>query len=204
MSLSGLLIFAGALFVAAGSPGPNIAALVARVLAKGIRDVLPFLVAMWIGEAIWLTFAVVGLTAIAATLQPLFLTVKWAGIVYLLYLAWKMWTSRPEPETDTMPQRSSPWRMFAAGMAVALGNPKIMIFYIALLPAIIDLSHVDFIGWAELTATMLVVLVTVDAFWALLAGHGRRYIRNARTVRLVNRASAGLMATAAAAIAVRG
>jgi threonine/homoserine/homoserine lactone efflux protein len=41
-----LLIFAGALFIAAGSPGPSIAALVARVLARGWRDVLPFLAAM--------------------------------------------------------------------------------------------------------------------------------------------------------------
>ena len=46
MELSSLLIFAGALLVAAGSPGPSIAALVARVIARGFRDVLPFLLAM--------------------------------------------------------------------------------------------------------------------------------------------------------------
>ena len=58
MHLTSLLIFAAALFVAAGSPGPSIAALVARVIAKGFRDVFPFLLAMWIGEAIWLSLAV--------------------------------------------------------------------------------------------------------------------------------------------------
>ena len=57
MALSGLLVFALALIVAAGSPGPSIAALVARVLTNGFRDVLPFLAAMWIGEALWLTCA---------------------------------------------------------------------------------------------------------------------------------------------------
>ena len=60
MDVSSLLIFAGALLVAAGSPGPSIAALVARVLSGGLRDVLPFLLAMWIGEAVWLTLAVFG------------------------------------------------------------------------------------------------------------------------------------------------
>ena len=55
MDLSSLLIFAGTLAVAAGSPGPSVTALVARVLARGFRDVLPFLAAMWIGEAIWLS-----------------------------------------------------------------------------------------------------------------------------------------------------
>ncbi len=46
MALSGLLVFALALIVAAGSPGPSIAALVARMLTNGFRDVLPFLAAM--------------------------------------------------------------------------------------------------------------------------------------------------------------
>ena len=54
MDAASLAIFAGALIVAAGSPGPSIAALVARVIARGVRDVLPFLAAMWVGEAAWL------------------------------------------------------------------------------------------------------------------------------------------------------
>jgi threonine/homoserine/homoserine lactone efflux protein len=65
MHVTSLLIFAAALFVAAGSPGPSIAALVARVIAKGFRDVFPFLLAMWIGEAIWLSLAVFGLAVVA-------------------------------------------------------------------------------------------------------------------------------------------
>ena len=76
MELSSLLIFAGALLVAAGSPGPSIAALVARVIARGFRDVLPFLLAMWIGEAIWLSLAVFGLAYIAQTFHMAFVAVK--------------------------------------------------------------------------------------------------------------------------------
>ena len=56
MTLSALLVFALTLLVAAGSPGPSIAALVARVLTSGVRDVLPFLAAMWLGEVLWLTW----------------------------------------------------------------------------------------------------------------------------------------------------
>ena len=79
MSLSSLLIFAGALFVAAGSPGPSIAALVARVIAKGWRDVLPFLVAMWVGEAIWLSLAVFGLAFVAQTFHLAFVVREMGG-----------------------------------------------------------------------------------------------------------------------------
>jgi threonine/homoserine/homoserine lactone efflux protein len=60
-----LLAFALALIVAAGTPGPSVAALVARVLTGGFRSVFPFLLAMWIGEVIWLTVAVTGLAALA-------------------------------------------------------------------------------------------------------------------------------------------
>src|SRR3546814_2655647 len=66
VDLSALLLFAGALLIAAGSPGPSIAALVARVVTAGWRGVLPFIAAMWIGEAIWLSLAVWGLAAVAA------------------------------------------------------------------------------------------------------------------------------------------
>jgi threonine/homoserine/homoserine lactone efflux protein len=53
MTLSALLVFALALVIAAGTPGRSIAALVAYVLTDGFRYVLPFLVAMWLGEALW-------------------------------------------------------------------------------------------------------------------------------------------------------
>jgi len=208
LELSSLLIFAGALMVAAGSPGPSIAALVARVLSGGWRGVLPFLAAMWIGEAIWLSLAVWGLAAIAESLQLLFTVIKYLGVVYLLYLAWRMWfapveVTRAELKGEALPAARSGRKLFAAGMAVTLGNPKIMIFYLALLPAIIDLSTITLAGWAELTATMLAVLTAVDLGWALLAAQARRLLRTPRAVRAVNRLSAGVMAGAATAIATR-
>ncbi|HTB90905.1 MAG TPA: LysE family transporter, partial [Steroidobacteraceae bacterium] len=91
MTAANLLVFALALIVAAGSPGPSIAALVARVLTHGFREVLPFLAAMWLGEALWLGCAVAGLAVIARTLGVVFVAIKLIGVAYLLYLAWKMW-----------------------------------------------------------------------------------------------------------------
>lgn len=208
LELSSLLIFAGALMVAAGSPGPSIAALVARVLTGGWRGVLPFLAAMWIGEAIWLSLAVWGLAAIAESLQLLFTVIKYLGVAYLLYLAWRMWfapveATGAEVKAEALPSARSGRKLFAAGMAVTLGNPKIMVFYLALLPTIIDLGSITLAGWAELTATMLAVLTAVDLGWALLAAQARRLLRTPRALRAVNRVSAGVMAGAATAIASR-
>jgi threonine/homoserine/homoserine lactone efflux protein len=202
MDVTTLVIFAGALFIAAGSPGPSVAALVARVLTRGPRDVMPFLAAMWIGEGIWLTCAVAGLAAIAETFHWAFVAIKWLGVCYLLYLAWKMW-SAPAAEEGTLPEVRSPWRMFFAGMTITLGNPKIMVFYMALLPSIIDMTAVTPVVWMQLVATMLVVLIVIDLSWVLLAAKARGFLRSRRAVELANRASAGTMAGAAALIATR-
>lgn len=204
MSITSLLIFAGALLVAAGSPGPSIAALVARVMTRGLSGVFPFLLAMWIGEAIWLSLAVFGLAYVAQTFHVAFVVLKWAGVAYLAFLAWKMWTAPVAVGEGDMPKADSPLRLFLAGMAVTLGNPKIMMFYLALLPTIIDLATVTVTGWAELTLTMAAVLVAIDLGWALAAAQARKLLKSPRAVRFANRISAGTMAGAAAAIAARG
>lgn len=203
MDLSALVVFAGALLVAAGSPGPSIAALVARVIARGWRDVLPFLAAMWIGEAVWLSFAILGLAFVAESFHAVFVAIKYAGVAYLLYLAWKMWTAPVETRGDALPDAGSRPRLFFAGMAVTLGNPKIMMFYLALLPTIIDVASVTLIGWAELTLTMALVLVAVDTVWVLAAAQARKLLKSPRAMRIANRTGASAMAGAAAAIATR-
>ncbi|WP_186142543.1 LysE family translocator [Burkholderia gladioli] len=203
MALSALLVFALALMVAAGSPGPGIAALVARVMSNGFRDVLPFLAAMWIGEILWMSFAVAGLAALAKTFATAFLLLKIAGIVYLLFLAVKMWLAPAAVDDGQLPSGQSPLRMFAAGLTVSLGNPKIMVFYVALLPTLVDLSHVGPLAWAELALTMLVVMAAVDLSWALLAARARRLFRSRRAVKVANRASATMMAGAAVVMATR-
>ncbi|HEX4766565.1 MAG TPA: LysE family translocator [Lichenihabitans sp.] len=204
MSVSGLMVFALALMVAAGSPGPSIAALVARVMSRGLRDVLPFLLAMWFGETLWITAAVAGLTALAAAFQPIFVAIKFAGVAYLLVLAWSMWFAPTEAAaTETLPTGQRPWRMFVAGLLVTLGNPKIMIFYLALLPTLVDLGQVDILGWAELCATAVLVLAVVDLGWAIAASRARALLRSRRALKIANRTGASVMAGAALAIATR-
>ncbi|WP_261546218.1 LysE family translocator [Burkholderia multivorans] len=203
MSLSALAVFAFALLVTAGTPGPSVAALVARVLTNGVRDVLPFLAAMWIGEALWLTLAVAGLSAFARTFETGLLVLKFAGVAYLLFLAWKMWSAPTDGGADELPRGQSPIRMFVAGTLVTLGNPKIMLFYLALLPTIVDLTHVGVVAWAELVGTMLAVLIFADCFWSLLAMRARSFMTSARAKRIANRTSATAMAGAAVAIATR-
>lgn len=202
VDLSSLILFAGTLTIASASPGPSIAALVARVLSRGPKSVLPFLAAMWLGDAIWLTAAVFGLALLAQTFQFAFTALKWAGIAYLLWLAWKSWTA-PVGPAASLPGTGSAWRLFGAGLAVTLGNPKIMVFYLALLPSIIDLDGVGVIGWLELTLVMVSVLIVVDFAWVFAAARARMLFRSPGGQRLANRLSGGMMAGAVGAMLAR-
>lgn len=204
MDLAGLAVFAAALFVAAASPGPGIAAIVARVLGRGRDGAVAFTAGLAVGDVVWLSFAVAGLAVIAETFHGVFLAIKYAGAAYLLYLAWKLWTAPAVPhDVTTAAPRERPLRLFLAGFALTMGNPKVMVFYVALLPNLVDLPHVGLIGWAELVAVTLAVLTVVFGAYIGLAVRARTMFTSARTIRLVNRGTGGVMAGAAVMVATR-
>lgn len=204
MELLSLLTFAAAVALATASPGPTIAALLARVLSRGSAGMPAFCVGLVAGDMIWLGVAVFGLAVIAQAAQPVFVVLKYCGAAYLLWLAWRMWTA---PATvadaaDALPPGEG-WRLFAGGLALALGNPKTMVFYLSLAPALVDLSHLAWSEVAVLQATLVIVYGLVLFTYVHFASRARRLVRDSRTLRRINRATAGVMAGAAAIIATR-
>lgn len=203
MTLAAVLLFAGALLINSGAPGPSNAALVARVLHSGWRNLLPFLLAFWLGEAIWLSAAIFGLATLAATFHHVFVILKYAGIAYLLYLAYGMWHAPANTDGEAIPRSEDNWKMFATGMALTLGNPKIMVFYIALLPSLIDLTSVGIGEWALLVAIMAMILIISDLAWVAFASLARVFLRSPKAVRATNKISASMMTGAAGILAIR-
>jgi threonine/homoserine/homoserine lactone efflux protein len=204
MDLASLTLFVGALFVAAASPGPGIAAIVARVLGRGMNGAVAFTAGVALGDVVWLTVAILGLAVVAQSFNAVFLVIKYAGVAYLLYLAWKLWTApvqAGEIAADTSDVK--PVRLFLAGLAVTIGNPKVMVFYLALLPNIIDLEAVTILGWLELSAVTLGVLALVFGGYVALAARTRRLFTSPRAMRMVNRGTGAVMASAAVAIAAK-
>jgi threonine/homoserine/homoserine lactone efflux protein len=204
MDLAGLVVFGTALLVAAASPGPGIAALVARVLGRGPRGAVAFSAGLAVGDVVWLACAVVGLAALAEAFHGLFLAIKYGGVAYLAYLAYRIWTAPVEARAlAAETAREHPFRLFLAGLALTLGNPKVMVFYLALLPTILDLSRVTVWGFAELVGVTLSVLALVFAAYALAAARARRLFTSPKALRALNRATGATMAGAAVAIAAR-
>lgn len=164
---------------------------------------MPFLAAFWIGEVLWLTVSMAGMVTLAERFYAGFQMLKLAGIAYLIYLAWKMWTAPTGISEGALPRRQNPWSMFAAGMALTLGNPKIMVFHLALLPTIIGANPFTFATWWPVALTCLIVLVVVHLTWVFAANYARRFLRTPRALKFTNRISATAMGGAAIAIFAR-
>jgi arginine exporter protein ArgO len=135
MTLAGFVAYSGALAIAAAIPGPGVTALVARALGSGFRSSLFMSLGLILGDLTYLTAVVLGLAMIAQTFGTVFLVIKWAGVAYLAYLAWGFWTSGISAEKiEAKKSRGGAVSSIVAGLAVTLGNPKTMLFYIALTP----------------------------------------------------------------------
>lgn len=139
MDLEHLLVFAAAYFAVLILPGPAVTALTARVLARGPRGSAAYILGLVVGALVWFTAAAVGLTALAAAYAGLFVAIRYAGAAWLLYLAYKLWTApvRPLQAADMPSERRG---LFLAGLTLNLGNPKAMVFFLALLPSVVDLD----------------------------------------------------------------
>lgn len=203
MDWSALLTFTLAFALAAASPGPGIAALVARALGSGLRPALPMIAGFVTGDIIYLASAAIGLAMIAAKFAAVFALIRYAGAAYLLYLAYRMWTATPQVADVKAETAASVGRMYLAGLSVTLGNPKVMVFYLALLPTIINLENISAAGFAELSAIVLVALSAVLTAYAALAARARLLFADATARRRLNRASGAIMAGAAVVIAVK-
>ena len=97
MDVAALILFASTLLLAAASPGPGVAALVARVLGRGSRGASAFAAGLILGDLVWLAVAILGLAVVAQTFHEVFLVIKYAGAGYLAYLAYRMWTAPIRP-----------------------------------------------------------------------------------------------------------
>ena len=203
MDHSHLLVFAVAYLAVLILPGPGVTALVARVLARGTRGAPAFIAGFITGSLLWFTVAATGLAALASTFATLFVAIRLAGAAYLLYLAWKLWIVPAQATSNARQTPDGNGRLFLTGAAINLGNPKVIIFFLALLPTVVDLGRLTPLGFGELAAVIILVASSVLTAYALAATRARRLLTSSRAVRLANRGSAAVIAGTAVTIAAR-
>ena len=130
--------------------------------------------------------------------------IRWAGAAYLLYLAWGFWHGGVDPEAVAAKRNGrSGIATLVAGLSLTLGNPKTIIFYLALLPTVVDLRTVTLQSYSVLAVLTVLVLYAVCIPYITLASSARRFLVNPRALKWLGRGAASAMAGAAAVIVMR-
>ena len=200
MDLFTLSAFTVAYLIALIVPGPGVAAIVARALGGGFKSAMPMVFGILAGDLVYFLFAVFGLAAIATYFSPVFVIVRWAGAAYLLYIAWKFWSAKPGSE-QMKPKKEDALKTFLAGFSLTMGNPKTIVFYLAILPTVVPLGQMNPVAFLELTAIVVVCLLIVGCAYAGLAAAARDMFRSEKALGRLNK-TAGAMMTGAAGLVV--
>lgn len=139
-----LLVFAALSFGLAATPGPNMLYLVSRALAQGTGAGMISLVGCQAGSLVIMLCAAAGLTAALFAVPYAWDALRLGGAAYLAFLAWQCVRPGGQPIFAPRPLPREPAaRLFSVGFATAALNPKVALFYVAVLPPFIDPARGD-------------------------------------------------------------
>ncbi len=155
------------------TPGPNMGYLALVAARWGRRAGLAVVVGVTLGLAAYMVAAVGGLAQVATAWPWTLRILRWAGVAYLLWLAWDAWRGEDGAVAELATEPPQFWRLAGRGLAANLLNPKAAVFYLALLPGFTD-PHLPFAPQALLLGSLhLFVAVVVHTTIVLVAAGAR-------------------------------
>src|SRR6201746_86649 len=192
MSLQLYLAFVAACIALALLPGPVVTLLIANGLRHGTRAALVNIAGVQAGLAIVIGIVAVGLTSLMATMGYWFDWVRFAGAAYLVWLGIKLIRSPVEGVSSDEPPPPPRGGFFLQGFLVLLSNPKVLVFFGAFIPQLMDMTRAHLSQGALRHFTFMATGVVTDSVYAILAGRARLFF-SARRTRLLSRISGGFM-----------
>ncbi|AMY21571.1 LysE family translocator [Rhodococcus fascians] len=193
MTLSLLLSFAGVCFLLAILPGPD-SFLVLRYSIGGLKPGVAAAMGVAIGGLFWAVLVAVGLAAIVEQSATAYRVVKVLGGLYLLYLGVRAFRARRKNKVagePLVPVAASAWSAFGAGVLSCALNPKVGLFYLAVVPQF--LTVVTFTGAMTLGLVEVVVAAVVMGVFSVLASRAVTLLRKPAVTDWLDRISAGFL-----------
>jgi threonine/homoserine/homoserine lactone efflux protein len=184
------------------TPGPNMIYLVSRSINQGRKAAFISLAGVALGFVFYGIFAALGITAILIAVPYAYDALRFAGAIYLLYLAWQVVKpgGKSPFQVRALPS-DSPRKLFSMGLLTSLLNPKVAVLYLSLFPQFIDPSHGNVLLQSlVLGAAQICISVTVNGLIIVAAGGIATFLVQRPTWQVIQRWAMG---TVLAAFAVR-
>jgi threonine/homoserine/homoserine lactone efflux protein len=182
-------------------PGPSILLIVANSLQRGSIVGLYTVAGGMAAMLAQILVALAGLTSVERAFDSGFAYVRWAGVVYLLYLGVQRWRGQAHSELRGRATRSYSSAV-TEGFVVALTNPGTMLFFVAFFPQFLNADAPSGPQLTLMAATFMVLTLVVDSSYALLSGRIGRYLHEPGRARMRNRVAGAILMAAAVALAL--
>lgn len=155
-------------------PGPAVLYVVGQGMRHGARKAVAANLGILSGTAVWFAASALGLAALIALAAPVFVAIKWLGVLYLAWLGLCAWRDALRGSGSLAIAKPAPagLRMWRQGLLLQLANPKAILFFTALLPQFVDPTQPIALQILILAATGIVSEFFVLAGYAWLAARG--------------------------------
>ena len=196
-----LLLYAGGMALLWAVPGPVWLALTARALSGGFASAWPLAVGVAIGDIIWPLAAIFGLTWILSVYGDFLLILRWfAALVFIVMGVLLIRKPAATPIADGRLTRPGALAGFLTGIAVVIGNPKAILFYMGVLPGFFDLGRLQAIDIVIILIISGLIPMIGNIGLALFLDRARRLLSNPESIRRVNLISGVLLIAVGMAI----
>ena len=190
--------------VIVATPGTGALFTIAAGLARGTRASVLAAFACTLGTVPHLVAAITGLAALLHASGVAFEAVKYAGVAYLLWMAWSTWRDTGVLRVEDAPRPSSPRAVIVSGVTVNLLNPKLTIFFFAFLPQFVPAGSPGATGQMLVLSAvfMLMTFVVFAGYGATAALLRDRVLSRPRLVDRIRKTFAASFAVLGARLAV--
>ena len=167
-------------------PSPSVFAVVARSIASGFTHGLVTVMGIVVGDFVFILLAIYGLSAIAETMDSLFILVKYLGGAYLIWLGIELSRSKVKTvEVDGVRELS--WLSnFLCGLFITLSDPKAILFYLSFFPAFLDLSNISMAETSTILVTAAMAVGGGKLCYAYMADKARLFFKSFRAKKIMN------------------
>ncbi|HEV7339647.1 MAG TPA: LysE family translocator [Bosea sp. (in: a-proteobacteria)] len=159
------------------SPGTGAIYSIAAGLARGGKASVVAAFACTLGIVPHLIAAMMGLAALLHASAVAYEIVKYAGVAYLLWMAWQTLKEQGALKVETKADPRSFWRVMVDGIAINVLNPKLSIFFVAFLPQFIAADEASPLArMLELSGVFMAMTFVVFALYGLFAAAMRDHV----------------------------
>lgn len=203
ISLSQIALYTGALFILFLTPGPVWLALTARAMAGGFAAAWPLALGVVVGDVLWPLVAILGISWIVSSYAGLMRVLTWiASLVFVVMGVLLIRNADRRIVADSRLTRPGIWAGFVAGVAVILGNPKAVLFYLGILPGFFDLRALTPLDIVAVCCISLLVPFLGNLAMAAFIDRARQIVTSPATLRRVNVIAGSLLVVVGIAIAI--